>query len=416
MRSVIVIMLLFLIPLFNAYPSAIRPDDPPYSPELIAHLEAIQAQVSDIRQLPILTTNWGFFLSRASLQHDLAHSHYPSDINDTLNAFYLAFDFIPEQIDFVTLNLEVQSDYLDGYYDSLTGNFFIVLDEADAPSYPLTKREQITYAHEFVHVLQRQHFEIYNIPTHHLPRDASQAVRAFIEGEASFVEQKFARQNNLPPYDYQAIAEELNYPAIFIAEHELVYLEGATFIRHLYQVGGWEQINQVYQRLPAASHHILYPDRYLTENPLHAVPITQVAIVFADPLAWRIMEEDQLGAFFLREYLATQLPYDVIKPILADWTGDRYILYQNFKTDQLAWVLNTAWQTAEATQQFYDLYHTFAEARSGQIASEQPNNIYCWTAPDRVLCLKGNGQDHVTLSNAPTLQEAVDMIVLQSIR
>jgi hypothetical protein len=413
------LMILLFVALMSINPAYLSESEPHYSPELIQTLKTIQSQTSQIRQLSIEENNWGVFLSQEDIIEQLQYENdnYLNHTNAYLNPFYQSFDFILHPIDIQTLLLEHNIANMDGYYDLTSKQFFIVMDEGDTPNDTLSPHEQATYAHEFTHTLQAQHFDIASLfPV--ISRDTSRALRAFIEGDARFVEQLFIEQSNFSHPDqlltFKPFNDDPTTPPIFTREFEFIYLEGQSFIQYLYDKGGWEQVNAVYQSPPQYTHAILYPEGYLAGQVPVYVPIRSALVAFSDPLDWIDIESDVLGAFYLREYLATQFSYADILPILAHWNGDRYQIYQKVGSDTVAWVLNVAWTTPEHAKQFFDFYQIFAQSRTHQPFPAEIGGTNCWADGTLAICARFNGDGLITIANAPTVEEAYRMIYLQS--
>ncbi len=82
---------------------------------------------------------------------------------------------------------------------------------------------------------------------------------------------------NLEPEDYAAIESSLTparqalldgMPAILRRQLEFPYLDGQVFVSTLLGQGGWDSVDEAWDRLPASTEQILHPERYPSDAPV----------------------------------------------------------------------------------------------------------------------------------------------------
>jgi hypothetical protein len=58
---------------------------------------------------------------------------------------------------------------------------------------------------------------------------------------------------------------------------------------------------------------------------------------------WKLVDEDILGEFFLREYLDQQLATTLARRVAEGWGGDRYAVYWNEDESALVMAFRLVW-------------------------------------------------------------------------
>lgn len=402
-------------------------DDAEREPTLTAQIKQIRQQVSDLRGLPLIEPVADNFLSRESIQSELRAGAFPSNPNNPTNQFYIAFDLYPNDgSDIQQITNEINAASIGGYYDLIEREIFVVLDEGDDPGKRLSPREQIIYAHEFTHALQDQHFEVTDILWFTYTDETYMAALAFIEGDAMFTQELFVLDSLAGKPDEAEALQSVrllgemtpprNAPDIIRAEMDFVYLGGMNFIKTLYDAGGWQAVNRVYDDPPITTSHILHPQDYMAGIMPRTVSVnSMIYSAFDDPEGWDRVSEDTLGEFYLREYLATQLTPARVDDAATGWRGDRYILFHNRRINRRAWVLVTTWDRTADARTFTGYYHQFAIARTADHSPlHRMGGIDCWTGDDGALCVHHGGGRDVIIAYAPTATEGRAMIALQT--
>lgn len=299
---------------------------------------------------------------------------------------YVAFDFLTADFDLYGFLLDLYSEQVAGFYDPETAEFVVV---SDAEAFDLF--EQWTYAHEYVHALQDQHFGLDGINDESLTSEQRLALRALAEGEATLVQVQYlleyfsqAEVNRLFATGLQSDQTILEQaPPILSASLSFPYEGGFEFVSFLYSQGGWAAIDAAWANPPQSTSHILHPSRYLAGETALAISLPPLTSTLGS--GWRLLDEDVLGEFYLRQYLGQQLAEQEAINAATGWGGDRYAVYGN-EADELVMVLRLAWSTAGDKAEFVTAYAAFASQRSG--ANEQSlADGRCWAAAADLICL-----------------------------
>jgi hypothetical protein len=394
------------------------------SPELEEDMNAIEEYTGELRSLEQFEPLVRQFPTRQEVIDYLQatfDTDLPEDIADREKQFYVAFDLLPENIDLRNLYLELLSSQVAGFYDPETKEMNVVMISDEAPSDNLPLMEQIVYSHEYTHALQDQHFDLRELGFDNelalSEPDRLLAIQALIEGDATVVmslyTQAVAAENPLAAL--QLLAQGLQAGNLFLPEdtppiltQELLfpYNNGAEFVLALFRDGGWERVNQAYTDLPESSEQILHPERYLDGDVPQEVSLEPAETVLGED--WTLLLDRTMGEFYLREYLATQLTRQEARDAAEGWGGDRYHIYQNDTTGELAWVMNLAWDSSDDASEFAEAYKMFGDTSFENDVYDAP----CWSDADNALCFISD-EDGSLLASAPTRELALALLESQ---
>jgi hypothetical protein len=395
---------------------------PEISPALLEQIEGIEDYVIETRGLEELNPVERVFPSRQDAIDyilNLYEQEYPEEVVWQLAQFYIAFDLLPPDTDYLESYLSLLSAQIGGFYEPETKQMNTLLLSGEIIDDELPLLEQIVYSHEYTHALQDQHFDL--TATQALAgenRDYMQAILSLIEGDATIVmnlyTQAIAEKNPLGTA-LQLLAQGIQTntltlpagtPPVIESELLSAYLDGSVFVSALIEAGGWEAVNAAFADPPQSTEQILHPQKYLDGE----VPqeISLVDSVLGDD--WEIIWDNTMGEFYLREYLQTQLTSAEANPAAAGWGGDNYHIFYNAETDQLAWVMAIAWDTEDDAAEFNESYIDF-----GALRFEKSSDNGCWSDESGALCMSEGEFSHL-LAFAPDIEMARAIIQVQSQR
>jgi hypothetical protein len=401
-------------PAASASPSPAAPDEieDPYA----ADRAAIEDEVVAIRQLepkedvaPVSLTPEEL---RQRLEGDLLEDYTREEArNDAISLS--AFDFLPADFDLYSLLLDLLTEQIAGYYDPESDEFVIISDEGDFG--PL---EQVTYAHEYVHALQDQYYDLEQMDEEELGSEGAFAVQALAEGDATLVQTQFMLSGYLQTEQLLALMEESlavdtavldSAPPVMVHELEFPYLSGLEFVQALLAQGGFDALDAAWRDLPQSTEHILHPQRYLAGDAPQLVSL----IPLTDTLGagWALADEDTLGEFYLREYLGQQLPGGAVDQAATGWGGDRYAVYWNEADQSLVMVLKLVWDTPADADEFAQLYPGYPEGLFGGASAAAVEGGLCWSGSD-ALCMFASGSETLIV-RAPDAATAVGLAAIQ---
>jgi hypothetical protein len=261
-----------------------------------------------------------------------------------------------------------------GFYEPKTKEFYL------AAWLPLSDQKRVI-AHELVHALQDQHFNLRRFET--WPKgdsDAELAAHALVEGEATLVmiEYDFEQQGmkldmkkiesltgNMIEQDIDSDAKSYpvlaNAPKVLKENLQFPYLYGAGFVGVVLKNGSWRALDTSYESLPASTEQIMHPERFLNrDNP---VKIEMPDLAGSLGPNWHKADEDVNGEFGYVVALAEFIAKRRARSAAEGWGGDRYALYENKATGSVVLAQYTTWDTEADASEFFDAYSERTEKR-----------------------------------------------------
>ena len=159
----------------------------------------IQQEMIEIRGLPLLHEVKERYIARDEFRTELANMEIADDVRaqtEGAERTMIALGLIPEGTDLFGVTLEEQANQIVGYYDPDTKEMVMISDSGGSDALA-----QITYAHEFVHALQDQHFDLNSLQDQVDALDDSEATSAFralVEGDATVAQFQFMLRHPEP--------------------------------------------------------------------------------------------------------------------------------------------------------------------------------------------------------------------------
>ena len=264
-------------------------------------------------------------------------------------------ELIPADADLTELILELYSEQVVGFYDSGEEELFLIGEQQDE----LAVQDEITLAHEFVHALQQQHYDIDSLlESAEENADAASALRALVEGDAVVTELQYSSQH----ITRERIQAYLNGAADgfsvfdsspYFLQQDLLfpYVEGLTMVFALRAPLAWDGVDNAYSRPPASTEQVLHPEKYVAGEAPEVVVLPDAAAAMGE--GWEEVYGNVMGEFFLRTYLETRLGQGTAGPIAQGWGGDRYALLSG-PAGEYALASLIVWDTAEDAVEFYE--------------------------------------------------------------
>jgi len=334
--------------------------------------EAIEAQVVAIRGLEPKGPVERGVLDEAELRARITalfDKDSPPEIVAANERLYKALGLVPDEADLRGLVLDMLSGGVAGYYDDEEKQLFVVSRTGSVGA-----SEKITFAHEFTHALQDQHFSAFTDQREW--RDQSDrlfARQAVYEGDATLLMSLWASANfsQADVLDYLKSAndptqqEQLDrLPAILREQLLYPYTRGLLFIQEIQLEGGWAAVDEMYERLPLSTEQILHPHKYRTnEKPIPVDIPDDLAARMGN--GWKASLEDTFGEFqtdiWLREGGVATADAALGS---AGWGGDRLVVLEG-PDDEWAVVIATEWDSATEAREFEAAATTAIKKASG---------------------------------------------------
>ncbi|ARS90847.1 hypothetical protein B1756_14690 [Natrarchaeobaculum aegyptiacum] len=335
-----------------------------------------------------------------------------------------------------------------GYYDPEHERVVLVVDDEASP-----ELNELVLAHELVHALQDQHFDISDrfhfSPFERPPmtQDELNAKNGIVEGDAVRVEQLYLDRCSEEwecqiPDRMQADDDELpdRQWGMYLVSLQ-PYSDGPNFVNHVESDHGWEGVNEIYENPPASSHQVIEPEAYPDDEP--------ATIEFTDRSSsdWELVEGEgdqpdyesvgQAGAASMlfypyydsdRDDEAPVIPvlsflnltdsgelseYRPVKyannPYVSGWNGDAlypYVMETEAGAKETAYVWKSNWETERDAERWLDGYTELLNYHGGEESDENPN---VFVIPDDndfagAYYIDRSG-DTVIIANSPTEEE-----------
>jgi hypothetical protein len=402
-----------LLALVTLLPLVVVAQETEISDTLAEELAGIETYVTEVRGLELQGPLIRVFPDRETVSEFLLNEitdALTDDIVAESMAFYIAFDFMSPDVDIVDVYLTLLQDQVGGYYNPEDKTMNTILISGGELSDDLPMLEEIIYAHEFVHALQDQHFDLQAIGLsdegiEELGTDQILALQALVEGDATLVMTLYTekRLEEDPMAAFSLLGGSLTSgsltmpagtPDILTRELLFPYDVGATFVTAVLQEGGWEAVDAAFTNLPQSTEQIFHPEKYISGELPIEVTLTDATQALGE--GWTMMSEETMGEFYLRAYLDTQLERDLFRAAAGGWGGDRFQTFQNEDGD-IAFIMRIAWDTSEDSAEFADAYTQFADLRFNGVPAEDG----CWSSPSDTICLMALDNGDSLISRAP---------------
>ena len=393
---------------------------PTLHPDDIALMDAVEGQVVALRGLETLRPVERALMTQEQLV-EYVTADFEADFSSADARDYAltlaAFDTVDPDIDMYNLLLDLYAEQIAGFYDTEMEQIVVI-----AGAGPMGQMERLTYAHEYTHALQDQHFDLEALG---LGEDAEEkyddeylnAIRALVEGDATLLMQQFL-YTHYSTDEMMALLEEMeevetsvfdSAPAVVSDGLMFHYTYGLAFAQALYDKGGWAAIDAAYANPPRSTEHILHPDRYLAGDAPQIVAMPPLTDTLG--AGWRQVEANVLGEYFIGYYLGQQLSSREAGDAAEGWGGDRYAVHYRESDGALMMALHVAWDTPADAEEFVDAYVTYADGRFDHAADVTEGALMCWVGDD-TLCLAWGPAD-TTLVLGP--DEATITAVLEAL-
>jgi hypothetical protein len=347
-------------------------------------MESIQGEISTVRGLyPTRALQRELLAPAALRQHvedDFLADYTPEQAADDARLLAL-LGLLAPGFDLRRFYLDLYEEQVAGYYDTEDQRMFVVGASWGAV-------ERLTYAHEYVHALQDQTWDLndgldYNDQACQEDSERCAAVSALIEGDATLAEEQWW-QAYASPHDWDELRAALSAysgevydraPAYLQQDFLFPYNEGLAFVQALFRKGGWSAVDAAYRQPPTTTEQILHPELYGKDS-ARQVDLPDFSAALGP--GWREIDNDTLGEWFTRLVLDEEIPSWDAEKAAAGWGGDRYIAYFNDDDDQGALVLLGRWDTSRDAFEFVQAFHDYAGWRFGAASTEQTDRLWTW--------------------------------------
>jgi hypothetical protein len=331
-------------------------------------LAGIADEVTIWRELQPLAEVDFQFLTLAELKERFAE-HYatettPEDIEKMRQA-YVTLGLLDEDFDLAAALVDMQAESIAGFYAPDEKRLYIISERE------LVETEQkITFAHEYTHALQDQHFGLARLTDIEGNSDQALAVRSLAEGDATLLMAVYAYENvTQAEWDWLAYqASRLEEEKVETAPQALgqvslfPYTYGTRFVLGLFLQGGWAAVDQSYSDPPQSTEQIIHLDKYIGRDKPQLVKLPDLAAILGE--GWEQLDRDVMGELVTMLYLGEYLAKEQAAQAAEGWDGDAYVILRNSQGQRLL-VVHSVWDSAAEAQEFLAAFSDYVTRKHG---------------------------------------------------
>jgi hypothetical protein len=394
---------------------AARPKLPPLParelpPEWRAARERAMADASRLRGLPWLSDVGMTPLS--SLEYGARTSEVAAEVGGedlrALSRLAVAGGILPEGTDLAALTANFTALSAGAAYSPPDRQVLLLYGDtkrAVPKGHPLL-------AHEFVHALQDQHFDLLGLL---LARpynfDRTEAAFALVEGDATDVQRRLEAGDAFARRTVEEIARAEDarfdpyrrgvgwlFPPLITETFIFRYRDGLRFVETMRRRRPAITPDELFRRPPASTEQVLHPEKYLSQEPPRAVLIDDVTLTRD---GWRAASSTTLGELGVRGLLLAGVVRQEAVRAAAGWGGDRASVFEREGRAPL-FVWQTAWDTAADAREFFDAYNALRQQTAAPAATSDAREA-AWregsaltlvrVEGDAVLVVRGAAED-----------------------
>ena len=318
----------------------------------------VAAQVEAIRHLQPTASVTPVVIDQATLSANLTadfDASNPKAVVENSQRELIALGLLPPGTSLRAVVLALQSGQVAGYYSPERNELFVVSRAGG-----IGPTQRLTYAHEFTHQLQDQHFDLAKLDLQASDQgDRSLARLSLVEGDAVSAQQSWMlslSQNELAQVltdalDPAGLAALNDAPPILRETSLFPYAVGLAFVQRLMAQGGYDSVNAAFGDPPASTEQIIHPEKYRAhEAPIVVTPPTGLAKRLGS--GWSELARDTLGEEVLRVWLGMGgVAAGDATAAGAGWGGDRLVMFGG-PNGATAIVIETAWDSTEDATEF----------------------------------------------------------------
>lgn len=260
---------------------------------------------------------------------------------------------------------------------------------------------EATLAHELVHVLQDQHYNLSADRFSPPVQDEQLASDGIVEGEAQYIRQVYQQRCRT---DWECYAgdggggggggtgtgdEDRNFGVLMTVYQP--YSDGAGYVHRLRQRGGWEAVDEAYDDVPTTTREIIRYEEFDAVEVTYEDESRGNWSTFGDNIGRNGYDTAGEASVFVtfwyqsstagygldvietRGFFSPDGEYDVYSyrsDVSEGWAGDRIYPYRNNATNETGFVWKSAWDTSDDAEEFASAY---LEILDGHGATEADN-------------------------------------------
>jgi hypothetical protein len=372
---------------------------PPNEDTLAAMLE-IQDQISSKLELPQDYQIESFPISESQMQSFVREfAKLPGMTANTkqLHSLFLSLG-LAQIID------DYNSFYLNTWVDP-NGTIYFPKEEFIAiTGFDFGVYQKFSYAQAYVQHIRNSQFSFENLsayPPCDLTLESCEVITALIKGEAAAIAMEWARENFSEDevVDITNSTKKIYFIPIQSATNLMEqirlfpYEYGYAFVEAVFENGGLEALNSLYEIPPSTTEQIIHPEKYIQGETAVQVESTDLTSLVTPGYTEQF--SGSLGewkSFLLLTYgtnIKTRLMADEAKIAAAGWGGDHMQIYSNPSSENIIvghWTFDSLTDSQEflqAIEHFVTNLVSGKDVSVGEYQCNQSNIITCVASKDR---------------------------------
>lgn len=367
-------------------------------PEGIALLQTIGQQVAEVRGVSPSPPLQAYLVNPAAAANEVGRlATINSNDQQAAEHMLQALGLLPASGSLDDYLLNQQLDAYGAAYDAAQRRVYLLGTQ-------LT--DALSYAYARTQLLDNRAPQA-NQPCH-VFTDACRAAKALWQGDANLTGEQWLSAHGAAAFDPASLPAP-NYayfqtqPPTDFATFDLRFPAetGLSFVRSLFDAGGWQQVNAAYASPPSTTEQILHPAKYVAGEAALNVQAVDLAPVLGE--GWELQGRGELGEWLTRLVLAagadaaTRIPEESAITAASGWGGDNLQVYRRASDGQLALVQHWLADDAANGQELHAGVQQYLSLRFGG-APGQLGRGRCWQNGDgQAACLLANGAEVVWL-------------------
>lgn len=341
-----------------------KPSTPSKGGETPESVKQVQALVEDVRGLRFRSDVNTEILGIAAFRKKLKQSSGVTD-EQYLGAqgrMLATMGAVPEGTDLSKVLDDFGASQVIGFYDPGTNELVV------SSGGKLTPFDRVTLAHELVHAIEDQNFDLGFIEklSDGCRDDPARAVLAVAEGSATayslrVVEEHFSPEDKVKVVEKAADpGEQFAVPASvpdFVVDYlSWPYLAGFRFVEFRRSRGGETAVDELYADPPTSTEQIIHPAKYGVDEP-QKVDVPDVASALGE--GWKDLAVIDAGEDFISVYLQQGMDTPKAQTAASGWDGATVRSWA--RRDETVVVLGSVWESRSEAEQFGTAAGGFAE-------------------------------------------------------
>ncbi|AKU96816.1 hypothetical protein AKJ09_03480 [Labilithrix luteola] len=337
-------------PTTNENSSATKPNLPSLESKDSKAVAKTLVKVSELRGVAAVRSVPGVKLDRNELVaavKEKALREYPPEALRREGQTLQLMGFAPASFDYLGEMMKLLEAQLEGFYEPKNGTMYLAADLHGPEA-------QATLAHELVHALQDQRWDLKSRSVYKPGRgDETMATACLAEGDATSLMLDFLMKPQKSALDMPDNAlQELMRSGVNTGDVKTVphilrtsllapYVEGLGFIHGLRRKGGWALVDKAWEKVPTTTEQILHLDKWEAAEPALSV-VAPPGRTLGE--GWTMNDEDTFGELGLALTFAEWMDTSDARIAASGWGGDRTSTWT--KGDEIAYAVHLRYDPA----------------------------------------------------------------------